>query len=73
MIIEAYEEEKENRVWQQYLTVYPNMDEKHFTSYEKFKKDAMGIKHEKTEDVKEILKKAERIRNMDRQRKEVDK
>ena len=71
MISEAYNEEQEGRLWQQYLVAYANMDEKHFTNYEKFKEESQAKKKDKKEDVKEILKKAERIRRMDKNRKPI--
>ena len=71
MIFEAYKQEQETRLWQQYLTIYPNMDPEHFTSFEDYKAESQEKKTDKKETTKEILEKAERIKHMDTKRKEV--
>lgn len=72
MIIGADRKEQECRVWQQYLTVYPKMeDEEHFTSYEDFKEKAFR-QPQPQETVEEILKRTEQIKNADKLRKEVN-
>lgn len=37
-INKAIEEENDSRLWEVWLTVYPNMSEKNFLSFEEFKK-----------------------------------
>jgi len=72
MAVDANTKKNEDRLWQQYLISYANMDEEHFTSFEDYKEQSTKTKKDTKEDVTEILKKAEKIRNMD-QRKEVNK
>lgn len=67
MIVDADKQETESRLWQQYLTVVPQMDEKHFTSYEKYKEEA--FRPIKNESVETILQRAEKIKNADKLRK----
>ena len=68
MLFEAYKDEQETRLWQQYLTTLPNMDENHFTSYEDYKEEA--FREVKNESIETILQRAEKIKNADKLRKE---
>ncbi|WP_141709249.1 hypothetical protein [Desulfuribacillus stibiiarsenatis] len=56
------EKETNQRLWEQWLTLYPNMDEKSFVPFEKFKKQAL---EEKPKEVKKsddaIIQDAESI------------
>lgn len=60
----------EDRLWDQWKVDYARMDKETFVSFEDYKAKAFKEKVENKIDIKEILEKAEKIKNMD-QRKEV--
>jgi hypothetical protein len=67
LLIDAYKKDFEDKLWQQWLVIYPDMirmGKENFISFENFKKEAFKPKLEKV-DVKEVLKDAESIKAMD--------
>jgi hypothetical protein len=64
LLVDAYEKDLEDKLWQQWLAIYPNMSNENFISFEDFKKEAFKPKLEKI-DVEEVLKDAESIKAMD--------
>jgi len=65
LLISACEKDIEDRLWQQWLALYPNMDEDHFTSFADFKKECMKPPAKKV-DAKQAIKEAEEIKALDR-------
>ena len=56
MIIFVFTQETENRLWQQWLTLYPNMNKENFISFERFKFQVMPREEKKREEIlKEML------------------
>lgn len=61
LLIKAYEKQKENSAWELYVSLYPNMSEDTFISFEKFYNPQKKVEiEEKSEEeilreVKEIL------------------
>ena len=66
-ITAAYRKDAEDKLYKQYLVDYSNMDQKHFTNFETYKKLAFKPKAEKV-DIKTILAEAEKIKAMDQSR-----
>lgn len=64
LLYDAYQKDIKDKLWQQWLAIYPNMDKEHFTSFEDFKKECLKPDL-KNVDVKEILKDAEEIKQLD--------
>lgn len=68
-IIVAYKKEAEEFLYKQWLVNYANMDKSNFTSFEDYKKKAFKIKKTNTDNnklnVEEIIKEAERIKEID--------
>ena len=61
---DAYKKDFEDRLWQQWLSVYPNMSKENFISFQDFKKGTLKPKLEKV-DIKEVLRDAGNIKAMD--------
>lgn len=57
LIKKAYEKQAEEKIWQMWVSIYPNMDKEHFISFKDFK-DSMT---EKTSTPKQKLKTKEEI------------
>ena len=53
IIAAGRKKESDNRLWEQYLTIYPHMTEENFVSFTEFKSDAYKPKETKktTEDI----------------------
>lgn len=49
LVMKAHEKEIEKAAWEQYLTVYPNMDEQSFVSFADYKKKIMVKPEKKTQ------------------------
>jgi hypothetical protein len=64
LLIDAYEKDLEDKLWQQWLAIYPNMSNENFISFEDFKKETFKPKVEKI-NAEEVLKDAESIKAMD--------
>jgi hypothetical protein len=64
LLIDAVNMENEDLLWQQYLVDYSNMDPKHFTNFEEYKKKAFTQPIEKV-DKEKVLAEAERIKKAD--------
>ena len=65
LINKAVEKNNEQRLWNLYCTIYPNMDEKTFMSFEKFKKPSETKVENKATEIKtndDAIEKAEAVR-----------
>ena len=67
LLTDAYKKEVEDRLWQQWLVDYSNMDKDHFTSFENYKKDVFTPKVALDKD--KIIENAERIKKADQGRR----
>jgi hypothetical protein len=47
----AIEQERDNRLWQMWLTLYPNMNDDDFMSFEEFKSKSLGKRKQTDEDM----------------------
>ena len=66
LLYDAYQKDIEDKLWQQWLVLYSNMDSEHFTSFGDFKKECLQPDL-KNVDVKEVLKDAEEIKRLDQE------
>ncbi|MGL5642995.1 MAG: hypothetical protein ACRDDM_12035 [Paraclostridium sp.] len=65
LINKAYAKDFENKAWEMWLTLYPNMDKKNFTSFEDYKKKIIRTPqiNQANSSVDEILKDVSEIRS----------
>jgi hypothetical protein len=63
-INKAVEKISEEKEWQMWLTLYPNMDKNTFMSFEKFRQKGKKQSVETKISDKEILKKAEEVKKL---------
>lgn len=70
LIKKAYEKDLEKRLWEMWLTLYPNMDKKNFIDFEEFKNkiikpnvETLANTNDVLLEVSEIRKKLERREN----------
>ena len=64
----AYQKDVEQKLWEQWLVNYANMDESNFMSFEDYKKKALSSGKDKNKpslDAKSIIEDAEKIRKAD--------
>lgn len=66
LLYDAYQKEIEDKLWQQWLAIYPNMGEENFISFQDYKEKCLKPELKKI-DVKEILKDAEEIKRLDQE------
>jgi len=66
LLIDAHNKDLEDQVWRQYALQYPGMDKGNFVTFEDYKAKAFGTRME--ENVGEILKNAELIKQADQKR-----
>lgn len=56
VVVKALQKEQDERAWEMYLSIYPNMSEKSYMSFEQFKEKAKKGKGAKT-DASDLTKK----------------
>ena len=64
MLVDAYEKDIEDRLWQQWLVQFANMDKDNFISFDNYKKELMKPASKKV-DIEQVLKEAEEIKRLD--------
>lgn len=67
LITKAIEKQSEERTWQLWVSIYPQMGEDNFISFEDFKQDILNSGNDKRSEL-EILAEAEKIKAADQQR-----
>lgn len=64
IINKAIEKTTEEKDWDLYISVYPNMDKSNFITFDKFKSKKQTVKNENKLSKEEILQKAEELRKI---------
>lgn len=64
LLFDAYKKDIENRLWQQWLVQFANMDKETFISFDNYKKELMKPPLAKV-DIEQVLEDAEEIKNAD--------
>lgn len=62
LINKAYEKDLEDKVYQMWLTLYPNMDKNNFISFEDFKAKVMIKNIQSLSSAEDVLKEVSEIR-----------
>ena len=62
LINKAYEKDLEDKVYQMWLTLYPNMDKNNFISFEDFKAKVMIPNIQSLSSAEDVLKEVSEIR-----------
>jgi hypothetical protein len=69
VINKAAQKHDEDLMWQMWLSVYPNMDEKSFVPFSKFRQGLLNNKPAtSSETTEELISKAEKIKAIDQQK-----
>jgi len=66
LMVKAMEKQREQRTWQLWVSIYPNMGEDNFIKYEEFK-DQVNKKPETPQSAAEIIAEAEKTKALDQQ------
>ena len=73
LINKAYEKEFENKAFNMWLTLYPNMDKKNFISFDDYKRKITTTTIERNSNITDILKDVDDIRKLKALKKESEK